>query len=335
MPKKKQITLKEIAKKCGVSAATVSFVLNNKNRKGISATTWNKIEKVFLKYGYKKNKKKKSLKRIIFLLESMSYLATARFLRGISNEVLQNNEFIFLFNAITGDIANLNKVIDKYHPDGIILATGRTKELDFDISKIKSNMILLNCWSKNYTGITILASEYSSSKNLIIDLINRKKNKIAIILPQEDWWQNYEDRLSGWRDAHTETQTKVNLKLICKAISNKEYISQSEIGYLAFYKLIKNNIKFDSIFATNDLIAMGCYQAAKELNIDIPKDVSIVGFDNSETAVNLKPGLTSVQLPIPEMTAKAIQHVFDNKNYDENFKVSVNCDVIERNSVKK
>ena len=72
----------------------------------------------------------------------------------------------------------MNKVIDKYHPDGIILATGRTKELDFDISKIKSNMILLNCWSKNYTGITILASEYSSSKNLIIDLINRKNNKI-------------------------------------------------------------------------------------------------------------------------------------------------------------
>jgi hypothetical protein len=34
------------------------------------------------------------------------------------------------------------------------------------------------------------------------------------------------------------------------------------------------------------------------------------------------------------MTAKAIQHVFDNKNYDENFKVSVNCDVIERKSVK-
>ena len=79
---------------------------------------------------------------------------------------------------------------------------------------------------------------------------------------------------------------------------------------------------------------MGCYQAAKELNIDIPKDVSIVGFDNSETAVNLKPGLTSVQLPIPEMTAKAIQHVFDNRNYDENFIVSVNCDVIEGMSVK-
>jgi LacI family transcriptional regulator len=54
MPKK--ITLKEIAKKCGVSTATVSFVINNKNRKGISPTTWTKIETVLLKFGYKKTR---------------------------------------------------------------------------------------------------------------------------------------------------------------------------------------------------------------------------------------------------------------------------------------
>ena len=51
---KKKITLKEIAKKCKVSTATVSFVINNKNRKGISETTWFKIENILKKYGYKK-----------------------------------------------------------------------------------------------------------------------------------------------------------------------------------------------------------------------------------------------------------------------------------------
>ena len=51
----KKITLKEIAKKCGVSTATVSFVLNNKNRQGISPNTWKKIEKILTKFGYKKS----------------------------------------------------------------------------------------------------------------------------------------------------------------------------------------------------------------------------------------------------------------------------------------
>ena len=50
---KQKITLKEIAKKCKVSTATVSFVLNNKNKKGISPITWNKVEKVFQKYQYR------------------------------------------------------------------------------------------------------------------------------------------------------------------------------------------------------------------------------------------------------------------------------------------
>ena len=78
---------------------------------------------------------------------------------------------------------------------------------------------------------------------------------------------------------------------------------------------------------------MGCYQAAKENKLNIPKDFSIIGFDNSLTAENLKPSLSSIQLPIAEMTKKAITHIFDDKNYDENFKIFVDCNLVERNSI--
>jgi len=84
----------------------------------------------------------------------------------------------------------------------------------------------------------------------------------------------------------------------------------------------------------NDMLAMGCYQAANEKKLDIPKDFSIIGFDNSITALNLRPSLSSIQLPIAEMTAKSIQHIFDTKNYDENYKVYVNCNLVERNSIE-
>ena len=330
---KKKITLKEIAKKCKVSTATVSFVLNNKNRKGISISTWNKVEKVFEKYGYIKNKKKTSLKKIIFLLEAISIRAASRFLVGINNQFIQNNEFIFLFNAVSNKSKNIDKIISKHQPDGLILATGRPRELNFKISNIKANIILLNCWSKNYKGITILADEYASSKYVIKNLINKNKKNIAIILPKEYWWQSFEDRLSGWRDAYTECNLTYNSSLICKPNKNKKYISESEIGYLAIKNLINKNIKFDSIFATSDFLAMGCYQAINEQNLEIPKDISLIGFDNSETAENLKPGLSSIHLPIPEMTTKALEHVLDNKNYDENYIVHVDCKITKRNSI--
>ena len=331
---KKKITLKEIAKKCGVSTATVSFVINNKNRKGISLITWNKIETVLLKFGYKKSKSNRTIKRIIFCFESNSHLATTRFLQGIGNEVLEKNEFIFLFNAIGDKFTNIEKVYNKYNPDGIIIATGRTRELEFNLSKfISCNIVLLNCWVGDFKGISILSADYQSTKKIIKYLIQKKKNKIAVVLPKEFNWQNYEDRMSGWRDAHFESNVIIDQSLICRPNKNKKYNSDSEIAYLEINKLIKKKIKFDAIFAMNDYLAMGCYQAAKENKLNIPKDFSIIGFDNSVTANNLKPALSSINLPISEMTKKAILHIFDGKTYDDNFKIYVDCELVERNSI--
>ena len=149
-------------------------------------------------------------------MEAISIRAASRFLVGIDNEFMQNNEFIFLFNAVSDNSENIEKIIAKHHPDGIILATGRPKELCFKISHFKSNIILLNCWANNYKGITILASEYSSSKKTIKSLIDKNKKNVAIILPEEYWWQSFEDRLSGWRDAYTECNLTYNSSLICK-----------------------------------------------------------------------------------------------------------------------
>ena len=330
---KKKITLKEIAQKCKVSTATVSFVINNKNRKGISEATWFKIENILKKYDYKKNKSSKQLKRIVFCFESSSHLATSRFLQGIDNDTLYKNEFIFLFNAISNNLDNLNKIYEKYNPDGIIISTGRTRRIEFDISKYKSsNIVLLNCWADKFNGISILPSDYNSTKKVIKSLLDSNKKNIAIILPENYFWQGYENRLSGWRDAHFENNVKINSKLICRPIKNKKYESDSEIGYESLNKLIKNRVKINTIFAMNDFLAMGCYQAAKENNLNIPRNFSIIGFDNSTTAINLKPSLSSINLPISEMTSKAIQHIFDDKNYDENFKIFVDCDLIQRNS---
>tara|TARA_Y100001970_G_scaffold186652_1_gene226998 strand:- start:357 stop:1355 length:999 start_codon:yes stop_codon:yes gene_type:complete len=331
---KKKITLREIAKKCGCSSATVSFVINNKNRKGISPTTWKKIESCLSKFGYTKSKSNRSIKRIIFCFESSSHLATTRFLQGIGNETLEINEFIFLFNAIGDQYKNLEKIYNKYHPDGIIIATGRTKELEFNLSKFTfCNIVLLNCWVSDFKGISILPADYQSTKKIIKNLIQKNKSKIAVMLPQQFTWQGYEDRMSGWRDAHIESDLVIDQSLICRPNKNKKYKSESEISYLETDKLIKKNIKFDSIFAMNDLLAMGCYQAAKENKLNIPKDFSIIGFDNSMTAINLKPALSSINLPILEMTKKAILHIFDNKKYDENFKIYVDCELVLRNSI--
>ena len=57
----------------------------------------------------------------------------------------------------------------------MILATGRTKELSLDLKKVNINKVLLNCWAKNFNGVSIFPNEYFSSKDIIKNLIDRKK----------------------------------------------------------------------------------------------------------------------------------------------------------------
>ena len=79
---------------------------------------------------------------------------------------------------------------------------------------------------------------------------------------------------------------------------------------------------------------MGCYQAIKETNLSIPNDISIIGYDNSLIATNIKPELTSVELPYQEMTQKAINQLINFPNIEENYKIYVECPLINHNSVK-
>ena len=111
--------------------------------------------------------------------------------------------------------------------------------------------------------------------------------------------KGYKDRLSGWRDAHTENNINYSTSFIAKLKSNVE-----NGGYFEAKKLLKNK-KIDAIFCTSDEIAMGSYQAIKA-GLKIPNDISIIGFDNSRISELVKPKLTTVQLPYSEMTQKPL-----------------------------
>jgi len=86
--------------------------------------------------------------------------------------------------------------------------------------------------------------------------------------------------------------TSVRLSVCVSEIS---IISTEESGYHATRSLIANNIKFNALFAASDLIAIGAIRALKEANINVPKDVAVVGFDNIAIASFVNPPLTTIE----------------------------------------
>ena len=329
---KKKITLREIASKAKVSPATASIVLNDKKNQGISDKTWNNVKKIAKKFNYSGNNKRRRLdkRKFIFFMEEFSYNenVAGKLLEGFNDFDLKNHQFVFLFNQFINK-NNINKAIEEFNPDGIIIAYSYTKKIDINLNNIKINKILLNCYSNNFNGLSILPDDYNGSKKAVNHFFQNNLKKIPIILSSDTWMKGYKDRLSGWRDAHTENKIDYKDSYIVKPKSNIE-----NGGYVEAKKLLKKNKKIDAIFCTSDEIAMGAYQAIKEEGLNIPKDISIIGFDNARLSKLVKPKLTTVQLPYSEMTQKAIQHIIDPQKFDDNFNILVESPLIKRESVK-
>lgn len=114
--------------------------------------------------------------------------------------------------------------------------------------------------------------------------------------------------------------------------------SASEFGEQAALALLRREDRPTAIFAFNDRIAMGVYRAAATLGLRIPDDLSVVGFDNQELiAVELRPQLTTLQLPHFEMGRRATSRLIDIMlgSGDPTPKVErLRCAVIERGSVQ-
>ena len=329
---KKKITLREIASKAKVSPATASIVLNDKKNQGISDKTWNNVKKIAKKFNYSGNNKRRRLdkRKFIFFMEEFSYNenVAGKLLEGFNDCDLKNHQFVFLFNQFNNK-NNINKAIEEFNPDGIIIAYSYTKKIDINLNNIKINKILLNCYSNNFNGLSILPDDYNGSKKAVNHFFQNNLKKIPIILSSDTWMKGYKDRLSGWRDAHIENKIDYKDSYIVKPKNNLE-----NGGYVEAKKLLKKNKKIDAIFCTSDEIAMGAYQAIKEEGLNIPKDISIIGFDNSRLSKLVKPKLTTVQLPYSEMTQKAIQHIIDPQKFDDNFNILVESPFIIRESVK-
>jgi LacI family transcriptional regulator len=84
--------------------------------------------------------------------------------------------------------------------------------------------------------------------------------------------------------------------------------SETLPGYALAREVLSRPDRPTALFCYNDRMAMGAYRAATELGLDIPRDLSIVGFDNQELiAANLFPGLTTVALPHYEMGVWAVE----------------------------
>ena len=294
-------TIKEIAQKANVSIATVSRVLNNDKR--VTEKTKDIVLRISKELNYKPNilarnfvKKKSNV--IGLILPEISDEFFTEIIKGVDEVTYTHGYYTMV--ASSHKYRTLDESILTFMQNGIVggmilLVSSLNNNIKgiLDQSKIPIVMISGHNETGKYDAVSI--DNYQGAFDITEYLIVKKGfTKIAHIsgpLDNDDALL----RKLGFLDACRKHNLTVNNSWIIKGDFTRV------TGEASFNEFLKMKTKPQIIFAANDMMALGCYDAAAKAGIKIPYDIGIAGFDDIFVSKYLSPGLTTVRVQIEEV----------------------------------
>ncbi|MDF2986404.1 MAG: LacI family transcriptional regulator [Eubacterium sp.] len=332
-----KLTVKDIAKAANVSPATVSNALNN--RKGVSEEIKQNVLKAARELGYIKEtaSDKNTIRLVIFKRHGYVVNDTPFFsslIEGIEKECrLQGYELLISHISIMEkDFGEIIAGLNNDSTSGmLILATEMLRE-DLELfSNYRNPIVLLDSCLRDSNINSVLINNEDASFRATSYLIENGHAEIGYI-GSSAFIKNFFYRRQGFLDALHEFKIAVK----------KEYLISVEPTMEGAYRdmavFLQNNKSLPTaFFADNDTIAFGVMRALKEKGINIPRDVSIIGFDDMPFCEITSPRLTTVKVFKQEMGSTAVKRLMALmiENNGTSQKIQINTELIIRDSVLK
>ncbi|RKD21409.1 transcriptional regulator, LacI family [Caminicella sporogenes DSM 14501] len=307
-----KITIKDIARIAGVSTATVSKILNKKDQ-NISETTRNRVLEIIKKYGYVPNRVASSLvtKRTNTLGLIIPDIVNPFFpelARGAEDKANERGYNLILCNS-DNNVQKEEIYVDMLKEkmvDGIIFTASSRRTDKF--KKLTSFQVPVITVDREIEGLKthgiITVNNVKGAYDAVKYLLNRGYKKILHLTgPMTS--KPTRDRYEGYCRALIDEGFEIEDCLVCEG----DY--SSDWGYEGILRALKRDIKFDSVFCGNDLIAIGAIKALKVKGFDIPREVGVIGFDDIYMAKMIDPDLTTIKQPNYEMGYKAAELLID------------------------
>lgn len=332
-------TIREVAKKAGVSITTVSRILNNDDSFNVSKITKEKVLKVIkqLNYERKKNKNRISQSNISVIKcfdekienEDPYFVSLKINLENMLKKKVSKVKFF--------DLEEIEKLI-KYNEisnfsltDAVIFIGETSKEKLKFFKSLNENIICVDVYDTDNITDYIKFDMRNSVEIVLNYIFKLNHKKIGLLVGRNKVVKNLVD-----------FREKYFKEIIVKnGLYREEYLQigdfSMESGYIMMKEILKLEDRPTAVFCGNDSIAMGAYKAIRENKLKIPEDISIIGFNDLKLSQYSIPPLTTIKIDtklIAQETVNSLIELLEGKR-DYHKKVFLPIELIERESCQR
>ncbi len=324
-----EVTVADIARLAGVSAPTVSRVLNGQS--GVALNTRQRVEAIIREHGYRRTANSEPAAILELVFHALESLWALEIIRGVE-QVARKHQVAVVLTEMEGRLtpgrAWTEQVLAR-RPMGVVAVfSGLTVQQQAQLASRSIPLVVLDPTGEPmHQTPSVGATNWSGGLAATRHLLDLGHRRIAMISGPVDWLC-CRARLDGYRAAMDAARVPVDPDLV--RVSTL-YV---EGGFRDGVELLNLPDPPTAIFAANDLQALGVYEAARQAGIRIPEDLSVVGFDDLSFTQWAGPPMTTVRQPLVQMGAAAAELVLAvaDGNPPENNRLELATTLVVRQS---
>jgi DNA-binding LacI/PurR family transcriptional regulator len=313
------ITIKDVARMCGVGVTTVSRAINN--HPDISEGTKEMILQVIKENHYVPNNSARNLKRsasktIAVLIKGITNPFFNRMLQVFEKET-KRRKYSYILQRVDENQDEIDVAIElekEKRLKGIVFLGGYFSHSKEKLDQLTVPFVLSTIGmtaevdQNNYSSVSV--DDFKESYKIVDYLCSLGHKKIAILSANMYDESIGKLRYEGYRKALEDRGIAFNESLVRSMKEDIESYTM-ENGYVVTKELLKSKEDFTAIFAISDSLAVGACKAILESGKRIPEDYSIAGFDGLDIAFYYNPSITTIRQPVEQIAKETIRILFD------------------------
>lgn len=310
-------TIQDVANLAKVSKVTVSYVLNGQDAKArISTDTKNRVLDAARELGYRPNAIARMLvtrksQTIAIVFQYAQYFSiwssfTSDVMHGVCEAAVAGGFDLMLHTRPSeGSVNEVDQLTDGRVDGALVLRDADDPLLDELLGR-HFPCVFFFTRSTDPEAAYVDADNYSGGRMATKHLLDLGHRRIAMVRGSAKSVSS-NDRFNGYRDAIEASGLTVNPRDVLTVEAPNQSLE-------AFPEVMQGPDRPTAIFAWSDDVALKLLQCLREIGLEVPGDVSVVGFDSIEACQHCSPTLTSVRQPISEMARDATQILIDKIN---------------------